>query len=120
MNSSWLAVEFILVNPSWSSAVTPLPCRFSTNARGEVPDECFGTCTITVRLKPSTLSDSVVEPSDVEEHPLDVAAPAMDAMPALKGTAASAKSADTATTPLTARVAAYHEKRVVTSSPFIQ
>ena len=65
MNASWLAVWSILVNSSWSSAVTPLPCRFSTNARGVVPLERFGTCTITVRVNPLTFSDSVVEPGEV-------------------------------------------------------
>jgi hypothetical protein len=85
-----LAAAFIFVNFSWAAAVLPLPWRLSTNARGVVPVELVGTCTMTVLVKPFTLSDSVVEPGDVAEQPLDVAAAATGAVAALNGTRPSA------------------------------
>jgi hypothetical protein len=73
-----------------------------TNAVGVVPLERFGTCTITVRLNPFTFSDSVVEPGDVVEQLVDLAADCAEALAGLRGTATSARSAmvTLATTPL--------------------
>src|SRR5580692_2448203 len=63
-----------------------------TSARGVVPVELFGTWTITVRVKPSTFSESVVDPGDVAVQPVDVAAAAIDVVPSATGTAPIATS----------------------------
>src|ERR1039458_6820261 len=120
MKSSSLAVAFILVNPSCLSAVLPLPCKFKTRARAVVPVELLGTWTITVRVKPFTLSDSVVEPGDVAPQPVAVVAAATVGVPAPKGTPRARRSmVVAATTVLTIRVVRNFEKRGVTLSPFI-
>jgi len=69
---------------------------FKTRARGAVPVERFGTCTITVLVKPFTLSDSVVDPGEVDEQPEDAAA-ATDCVAALNGTAPTARIDSVAT-----------------------
>src|SRR5579863_8275694 len=111
MKSSSLAVRFILVNPSCSRAVLPLPCMFKTSARGAVPVELLGTCTMTVLVNPFTLSESVVEPGDVAPQPLDVAAAATDGVPTLKGTTPAARRPieTNATTPRKSRAALIDE-----------
>jgi hypothetical protein len=68
-----------------------------TSARGVVPVELLGTCTITVRVKPFTFSDSVVDPGDVDAQPVDVDAEATDVVPATTGTTPMATSERVAT-----------------------
>src|SRR5581483_7461780 len=50
------------LNPSCCSAVDWLPCMLTTNDTGEVGWYPVGTCTIAVRVRPSTTGDKVTVP----------------------------------------------------------
>src|SRR5580698_6315889 len=119
MKPSSFDVLSILVKPSCSRAVLPLPCRLNTRARGVVPVESLGTCTMTVRVNPFTFSDHVVEPGDVVEQPGEDCAAAAVVTPALKGRAPSAISDSVAkvTIPLTRRARTNSECRDI-ATPF--
>src|ERR1700691_3644272 len=78
----------------------------------------LGTCTITVRLKPFTSSESVVVPGDVAPQPFEVAAAAHDVAPPPMGTATSTRREKTPATPaVNLRVTPFFESVAFMVSP---